>query len=573
MTAAEKFIRWKQKARDEEIRRELAQTEGDAGEIEDRFGSDLQFGTGGLRGIMGAGSARMNVYTVRRATQGYAAYLLAHAGGRALSAAIGYDSRRNSERFARETAAVFAANGIKAYIYPELMPTPALSFAVRELGCAAGVNITASHNPAPYNGYKAYGPDGCQLSGEGADAVLAEMLAADCFDGVKTMPFEEGLRTGRIEWISEAVSKAYLERVLAEQARPGSARGSGLRVAYTPLNGAGRRSVLTVLEKIGVVDIFVVPEQEFPDGDFPTCPYPNPEAPQALALGLKLALEKGADLLVATDPDSDRVIAAVVRDGKERIISGNEMGCLLLDYIAAAKTERGIMPPHPTAVRSLVSTPMADAIAAAYGVEMRSVLTGFKYIGEQIAQLEAAGEEESFLFGFEESCGYLTAGYARDKDAVCAAMLICEMAAWYKTHGTDLISALDRLYEKYGCFLDRVDSHEFPGARGMTEMQAIMERLRREPPESFDACPVTSRTDYQAAVRICAGEKKPTGLPCADILEYELGEAGRVIVRPSGTEPKLKIYYAVRGKTREQAQVLLKTLRAAAQSTILGKEG
>ena len=555
MKVQEEYRRWRaRELEDPALSRELESIEGKDGEIYDRFYTDLQFGTAGLRGVLGAGTNRMNIYTVRRATQAYADFLTARY--EAPTAAVAYDSRINSELFAREAARVFAANGVRTWLYGELMPTPALSYAVRELRCQAGVNITASHNPSRYNGYKAYDGEGCQITGETAGAVMENIRATDLFDGVKLADYEEALASGMIRIIPEELIQKYLSRVLEEQVAPGVCRGAGLRLVYTPLNGAGRRSVLTVLEKMGVEDITVVPEQEWPDGNFPTCPYPNPEILEAMQKGLDLAEELGADLLLATDPDCDRVGAAVLRDGKPRLITGNEMGCLLIDFIARCRRERGTMPERPVVVKSIVTTTMADALCREYGIEVRSTLTGFKYIGEQLRALEEAGEEDRFLLGFEESYGYLSGGYVRDKDAVDGSMLICEMAAWYKRQGKDLGDALEEMYARFGRYLNQVDSYAFEGADGMAKMAGIMAGLRKAPPASLGGSPVLSVTDYETDCPVVGGIQ----MPPADVLAYETG-AGSVIVRPSGTEPKLKVYYSVKAPDLAAAQAL----KAAAQ--------
>ncbi len=548
---------------DEDLTRELQEISGQEKEIFDRFYTDLDFGTAGLRGVLGAGTNRMNIYTVGRATQGLADTLKARY--ETPTAAVAYDSRINSERFARETASVLAANGIKTYIYGELMPTPALSYAVRQLHCSAGVNITASHNPAKYNGYKAYDETGCQLGPDVAAAVMENIRKTDIFQDVRRIPFEEGLRTGMIEIIGEDLIHSFIDRVLEEQVNPGLCRKAGLRLVYTPLNGAGRRCVLEVLDRIGITDITVVPEQEWPDGNFPTCPYPNPEITEALALGLKLAEEKQADLLLATDPDCDRVGAAVLQDGKPRLISGNEMGVLLLDYIARSRIASGRMPRNPVAVKSIVTTTMASAVAAEYGIEMRNVLTGFKFIGEQIALLEKAGEADRYILGFEESYGYLSGGYVRDKDAVDASMLICEMAAWYKEQGKTLGQAMDDLYARMGRYLNKVDSYTFEGADGMARMQEILTSLRQNPPSALAGRAVENITDYKTAKWSVGGAP----MPSSNVLEYSLGEAGSIIVRPSGTEPKLKVYYSLKAADLDAAQALL----AAAQSDVARKLG
>ena len=559
--------RWLQEVTDPELAAELLAIRNEEKEVHERFYRSLEFGTGGLRGELGAGTNRMNLYTVRQATQGFADYLLSQ--NAAPSVAISYDSRHKSELFARETARVMAASGIKVYLYRQLMPTPALSFAVLDRHCDGGVMITASHNPARYNGYKAYAEDGAQISGEIAAAVSAAIEKTDIFRDVRLMDFEEALASGTIEYIDDALIERYYAAVAAQALRPELAKTAGLRLVYTPLNGAGLYPVLTVLGRMGHTDITVVPEQEQPDGDFPTCPYPNPEILEAMQLGLKLAEQRGADLLLATDPDSDRVGTAVLHRGKPRLISGNEMGVLLLDYLCRTRLELGRMPQNPVAVRSIVSTTMADAVAAHYGVEMRQVLTGFKYIGEQIAHLEAEGHPERFLFGFEESYGYLAGGYVRDKDAVVASMLICEMAAWYKSRGKNLGEAMDDLYAQYGAYFNKVDSYTFPGSDGMAQMAALMQQLREAPLAALAGRPVTGHTDSQAGVRCEEGEgETPTGLPSSNVMEFRFGAEGSVVVRPSGTEPKLKLYYSLRAADRAAAEQAYAGIRAAMEGVL-----
>ncbi len=559
--------RWLQEVTDPELAAELLAIRNEEKEVHERFYRSLEFGTGGLRGELGAGTNRMNLYTVRQATQGFAAYLLSQ--NAAPSVAISYDSRHKSELFARETACVMAASGVKVYLYRQLMPTPALSFAVLDRHCDGGVMITASHNPARYNGYKAYAEDGAQISGEIAAAVSAAIEKTDIFRDVRLMDFEEALASGTIEYIDDALIERYYAAVAAQALRPELAKTAGLRLVYTPLNGAGLRPVLTVLGRMGHTDITVVPEQEQPNGDFPTCPYPNPEILEAMQLGLALAEQRGADLLLATDPDSDRVGTAVLHHGKPRLISGNEMGVLLLDYLCRTRLELGLMPQNPVAVRSIVSTTMADAVAAHYGVEMRQVLTGFKYIGEQIAHLEAEGHPERFLFGFEESYGYLAGGYVRDKDAVVASMLICEMAAWYKSRGKNLGEAMDDLYAQYGAYFNKVDSYTFPGSDGMAQMTALMQRLREAPLTTLAGRPVTGHTDYQAGVRCEEGKgETPTGLPSANVMEFRFGAEGSVVVRPSGTEPKLKLYYSLRAADRAAAEQAYAGIKAAMEGVL-----
>lgn len=559
--------RWLEEVTDPELSAELLSIRNEESEVHDRFYRSLEFGTAGLRGELGAGTNRMNIYTVRQATKGFAAYLLTQS--KSPKAAISYDSRHKSETFARETARVLAANGVKVYLYPYLMPTPALSFAVLDRHCEGGVMITASHNPARYNGYKAYAADGAQISGEVAAAVSAEIEKTDLFHDVRLVDFEEALADGRIEYIDDALIERYYAAVMAQALRPQLGREAGLRLVYTPLNGSGLVPVMTVLKRMGHTDITVVPEQEKPNGDFPTCPYPNPEILEAMQLGLNLCEKLGADLLLATDPDSDRVGTAVLQNGVPRLISGNEMGALLLDYICRTRLELHKMPEHPVAVRSIVSTTMTDAIAAHYGVEMRQVLTGFKYIGEQIAHLEAEGHPERFLFGFEESYGYLAGGYVRDKDAVVASMLICEMAAWYKGQGKNIGKALDDLYAQYGYYFNKVDSYTFPGSDGMEKMASLMQKLRTETPFVLAGRAVTGHTDYQAGFRYEDGKgKTPTGLPASNVMEFRLGAEGSVVARPSGTEPKLKIYYSLRAAERAAAEKAYDEIKASVENLL-----
>ncbi|MEG1275784.1 MAG: phospho-sugar mutase, partial [Ruthenibacterium sp.] len=455
----DKYERWLHaKLEDSDLLPELLSIQGMEEEIKDRFSVDLSFGTAGLRGVLGAGTNRMNIYMVRKATQGLANYLNGQPGGEK-RVAISYDSRIKSDVFARQAACVLAANGVKAYIYETLMPVPALSFATRQLHCDAGIMVTASHNPAKYNGYKAYGPDGCQMTEEAADAVYAQMQKTDAFDDVKLVDFDAALADGKIESIGQDIIEALYDNIKAQSVRPGLCKTAGLKLVYSPLNGCGNIPVRRVLADIGITDITIVPEQELPDGHFPTCPYPNPESRETLSLGLALAEKTGADLMLATDPDADRVgIAVKASEHDYRLLTGNEVGVLLLDYLCAARAENGTMPKNPVMVKSIVSTNLADVVAESYGVTPINVLTGFKYIGEQILLLEKSGEESRFLFGFEESYGYLAGTYVRDKDAVVASMLICEMAAYYKSVGSSILQQLDAIYKKFGRYLHKVDS-------------------------------------------------------------------------------------------------------------------
>ena len=542
----EDYKRWMEAdLEDPALKEELESIEGNEEEIKDRFAVALKFGTAGLRGVLGAGSNRMNIYVVRQATQGLANWVKTQGGNQLV--AISYDSRINSDVFAKTAACVLAANGIKVRIYDALMPVPALSFATRYYEANAGVMVTASHNPAKYNGYKAYGPDGCQMTDEAADIVYAEIQKTDILTGAKMMSFEEGIEKGLIEYVGDDCKEALYDAIKARSVRPGICETAGLKLVYSPLNGSGLVPVMRILKDIGISDITIVPEQQYPDGNFPTCPYPNPEIFEALRLGLELAQKEGADLMLATDPDADRVgIAMKCPDGTYELVSGNEVGVLLLDYICAARIEKGTMPEKAVAVKSIVSTPLADAVAEHYGVELRGVLTGFKWIGDQIAQLEAAGEVDRFIFGFEESYGYLAGPYVRDKDAIIGSMLICEMAAYYRSIGSSIKQRLEEIYAEYGRYLNKVDSFEFPGLSGMDKMAGIMEDLRKNPPTEFAGYAVTKVTDYKNTAE--------TGLPAANVLIYKLDGGAEVIVRPSGTEPKIKTYFTTLGKDLAEAQ-------------------
>ena len=539
---------------DAALKEELESIAGNEEEIKDRFAVALKFGTAGLRGVLGAGSNRMNIYVVRQATQGLANWVKTQGGNQLV--AISYDSRINSDVFAKTAACVLAANGIKVRIYDALMPVPALSFSTRYYEANAGIMVTASHNPAKYNGYKAYGPDGCQMTDEAADIVYAEIQKTDILDGAKIMGFEEGMEAGLISYVGDDCKEALYAAIEARSVRPGLCKTAGLKLVYSPLNGSGLVPVTRILSDIGIDDVTIVPEQQYPDGNFPTCPYPNPEIFEALRLGLELAEKSGADLMLATDPDADRVgIAIKCPDGTYELVSGNEVGVLLLDYICAGRIENGTMPKNPVAVKSIVSTPLADAVAANYGVELRSVLTGFKWIGDQIAGLEAAGEVDRFIFGFEESYGYLAGPYVRDKDAIIGSMLICEMAAYYRSIGSSIKERLEEIYAKYGRYLNKVDSFEFPGLSGMDKMTGIMDDLRQNPPKEIAGYKVVKVTDY----------KKPeeTGLPAANVLIYGLEGGATVVVRPSGTEPKIKTYFTTLGKDLAEAEAQKEKLAEA----------
>ncbi len=553
----EEFRRWlAADLEDADLKPELSKIENHDDEIKERFAVSLKFGTAGLRGILGAGTNRMNIYVVRQATQGLANWVKTQGGSQTV--AISYDSRLKSDVFAKTAAGVLAANGISVRIYDALMPVPALSFATRYYKCNAGIMVTASHNPAKYNGYKAYGPDGCQMTDDAAAIVYDEIQKIDVLSGAQYISFAEGVEQGRIRFVGDDCKDAFYAAIEQCQVRPGLCRTAGLKLVYSPLNGSGLVPVTKVLNDIGITDITIVPEQEYPNGYFTTCSYPNPEIYAALELGLKLAEESGADLMLATDPDADRVgIAMKCPDGSYELVSGNEMGVLLLDYICAGRTEKGTMPSHPIAVKSIVSTPLADAIAAHYGVELRSVLTGFKWIGDQIAGLESAGEEDRFIFGFEESYGYLAGPYVRDKDAVVASMLICEMAAYYRSTGSSIKQRLEEIYTQYGRYLNKVDSYEFPGLTGMDKMNSIMQSLRDQTPTEFAGQKIVNVTDYK--------NTKATGLPAANVLIYELESGASVIIRPSGTEPKIKTYFTTLGKDLTEAQAQKDALTEAIQ--------
>ena len=539
---------------DEDLSTELALIEGKEDEIKDRFAVALKFGTAGLRGVLGAGSNRMNIYVVRQATQGLANWVKTQGGNQLV--AISYDSRIKSDVFAKEAACVLAANGIRVRIYDALMPVPALSFATRYYEANAGIMVTASHNPAKYNGYKAYGPDGCQMTDDAAAVVYAEIQGTDILEGAKRMSFEEGIAAGLISYVGEDCKEALYDAIKACQVRPGLCQTAGLKLVYSPLNGSGLVPVTRILKDIGIDDITIVPEQKEPDGNFPTCPNPNPEIYEALHLGLELAKQSGADLMLATDPDADRVgIAMKCPDGSYELVSGNEVGVLLLDYICQGRLEKGTMPQDPVAVKSLVSTPLADAVAQHYGVEMRNVLTGFKWIGDQIARLEANDQADRFILGFEESYGYLAGPYVRDKDAIVASMLICEMAAYYRSIGSSLKARMEAIYAQYGRYLNKVDSYEFPGLSGMDKMAGIMTALRNDPPAQIGGYAVTKITDYE--------KTDETGLPAANVLVYTLDGGATVIVRPSGTEPKIKTYFTTLGKDLAEAEAQKQTLAEA----------
>ena len=560
MTKAEKeYGRWcAASIEDSALKEELENIKGNAQEINDRFYRELEFGTAGLRGIMGAGSNRMNIYTVRGASQALAQYLLE--SGVEKKIAIAYDSRNNSELFAKETARVFAANGIKVFIFDELAPTPILSYAVRELGCGSGVVITASHNPAAYNGYKAYGADGSQITPEVGKRVCDIMMGIDVFSEVKIADFESALEDGRIEYISEELKEKYLEAVKGISLSEGICKKYPVKTVYTSLCGTGIRYVPKMLRAIGAEDFFIVPEQEEPNGDFPTCEFPNPELNETLELGIKYCKESGAELLLATDPDCDRVSVAYKEGEDYRILTGNELGVLIADYICRIRSERGDMPKDAVAVRSIVSSPLADLVAEGYGVKSVGVYTGFRFIAEVIRELEAEGKEESFLFGFEESCGYLSGSFVRDKDGVQGCLLASETASYWKSRGLTLGDRLSEIYKKYGYRFDCQSNLYFDGESGMEKMKAIMKELRENAPEEVCGYKIGERTDYLSGKRVKDGAESSTGMPAANVLEYKF-ERGSVIVRPSGTEPKVKAYYSVSGTTLNDAESTAKEIK------------
>lgn len=561
MTYMERYEFWCNANLPQETVDELAAIKNDAEELKGRFGSDLQFGTAGMRGIMGAGSNRLNRYTVRRAAQGMAAWL----SGTDLPkvAAIGYDSRHNSELFAQVCAVAFAEAGIHTWLYDRLAPTPMLSFAVRELGCGCGIVISASHNAGAYNGVKCYGPDGCQMTDEPAAIVTAKISEISYFIP-ETKSFDEYLQEGKISYIGQDIWEKYYDTVLAEAVEPEMLRDSGLNIVYTPLCGTGNEPVREVLGRLGV-NITVVECQEKPDGDFKTCEYPNPETDAALNESYKVAQSAPCDVILGTDPDADRVAIAVPDgNGGFRKLSGNELGCMLMEYILKARTARQDLPEGAEVVRSIVSSPMADRVAAHYGVEMKAVLTGFKYIGGEILELENKGQQNKFVFGFEESCGYLKGTYARDKDAVVASMLVCEMAASFKQQGKTVLEALEELYEKYGYYLAYVQSVELTGADAMEKAANMMAQLRSNAPATIGGAAVTGIRDYKSGIAadLVDGTETVIDLPRSNVLEFLLGEKGSVIARPSGTEPKVKFYYTAVGENKVAATELLDAMVA-----------
>lgn len=565
----EKYNTWKKKAcDDQDLLNESETIKNNEKAIYDCFYKDLEFGTGGLRGIIGAGTNRMNIYTVAKASQGYSNYLNKHF--LIPIVAIAYDSRIKSDLFAEVAACVFAANNIQVHIYSELMPTPALSFAVRHLHCSGGVVITASHNPAKYNGYKIYGADGCQITTEAAKEIFSEMESVDLFDDVKKISFEEGMEQGLISYIEEDTVSAYINEVSTQSLCGDAEIDKSVAIVYTPLNGSGLKCVTRCLRENGFTNISIVAEQKNPDGNFPTCPYPNPEIRETLELGLKEAKRLNSDLLLATDPDCDRVGIAVKFNEKYILLSGNEVGMLLLDYICKRRIALGRMPKNPILIKTIVTIDMAKQIAQDYDVEVIDVLTGFKFIGEQIGLLEQNAEEERYILGFEESYGYLTGSYVRDKDAVCGSLLICEMFAYYKAQGKSLPDVLNALYEKYGYCLNTLHSYEFEGAEGLKKMQNIMARFRQECPERWVGRKIVSVSDYkESVIKYMDGHEEKIMLPISDVLKYELEGNLSVVLRPSGTEPKLKMYFSVSAENEEAAAKLEKAFVAEVDKLIV----
>ena len=550
MNCMDSYQLWIEKTAGEaELAEELTAINGDSAAIEDRFYKELEFGTGGLRGVLGAGTNRMNVFTVSKATQGYSNYL--NQQFEKPSVAIGYDSRIHSDDFARAAAAVFAANGIQVHIYDHLMPTPALSFAVRDLHCSGGIVLTASHNPAKYNGYKVYGADGCQITTEAAKAIQTAINEADPFDDVKRADFGLAMENGIIHYIGEDTIDRYQAAVSTASLLPEGV-DKNVAIVYTPLNGAGISCVPRCLKEHGFTNITIPDEQKNPDGHFPTCPYPNPEVREALEVGLRWAEKTQSDLLMATDPDCDRVGAAVKTASGYTLISGNQMGVLLFDFVCKMRQANGTMPKNPVAVKTIVTTPMAAKIAEHYGVQLIDVLTGFKFIGEQIGLLEKKGEADRYIFGFEESYGYLSGSFVRDKDAVNASLLICEMFAWYKSQGKSLVDVLEELYQEYGCYESKLLSFQFEGADGFAKMQSLMTELRTNRPAELAGIAVERSIDYQ---------NDDTGLPKSNVLRFFLKNGAEAVVRPSGTEPKLKVYLTAAEKDITASQIVIHTLK------------
>lgn len=559
------YNEWLEKATgDPDLKAELESIKGNDDEILDRFYRSLEFGTAGLRGVIGAGTNRMNIYTVGRATQGLADYLNANYDNP--SVAIGYDSRIKSDLFSKEAASVLAANGVKVYIYDELEPTPCLSYAIRYYHTQSGIIITASHNPAKYNGYKCYNPNGYQMTDEEAAEAYEYIQKVDYFTGIKKVDFDDAVNAGKIEFIGEKFINSFLDEVQKQCINPEIVKNADLKVIYTPLNGTGNKPVRAILDRIGVKSVYVVPEQEYPDGNFPTCPFPNPEIKQVFEIGLEMNRKIGADILLATDPDCDRVgIAVPDKTGELVLMSGNEVGAMLLNYILSQRLEKGTLPKSAIAVKSFVSTDLAEVIAKKYNCTFKNLLTGFKYIGELITKLEKEGRASDFVMGFEESYGYLAGTHARDKDAVVASMLICEMAAYYKTKNMNLVDVMNSLYDKFGYYCNEVKSYTFEGAQGMEKMAQIMDTLRQNPPKTIGDFIVTAVSDYKTSkITFTDGKEEKIELPKSNVLAFALENGNKVIVRPSGTEPKIKAYLTAIGNDKESASKIAKTLESAA---------
>ena len=564
-----KYELWCQRAtEDADVAAELASVAGNDAEIRDRFYRELAFGTGGLRGVIGAGSNRMNIYTVRKATQGLANYL--NARYEKSTVAVSFDSRIKSDLFARESACVLAAAGITVHLFPQLEPTPVLSYAVRYYGTQAGIMVTASHNPAKYNGYKCYGPDGCQMTDSDAGDVLEYINKVDLFEDVHTMDYDAAVEAGLIKIIGDELLESFTQQVLAQQVNPGVSAEAGLRLVYTPLNGTGNLPVREILKRVGIKEVSIVPEQELPDGNFPTAPFPNPEIRQAFECALKLAksMDTPADLLLATDPDCDRVGIAVWNGEDYTLMSGNEVGCLLLDYVVSCRKANGTLPANPVVIKTIVTTNMAKSIAQKYGCELRDLLTGFKYIGEQIGVLEAEGRADRYVIGFEESYGYLAGSYVRDKDAVVASMLIVEMASYYHKQGISLLQRMEQLYQEHGFYRNALVNVAFEGEQGMHDMDRLMSGLRETPPTEIAGLKVLACADYglRVATDLVTGDRTPLTLPKSNVLAYTLEGGAGLIIRPSGTEPKVKGYITAIGETPEAAAACEATLCAAAEA-------
>lgn len=554
---------WSEKATaDPDLLKELNEINGNEDEILDRFYKNLEFGTAGLRGVIGAGTNRMNVYTVNQATQGLADYLNSEFENP--SVAIAYDSRIKSDVFSKSAAGVLAANGVKVYIYPELVPTPMLSFAVRYFKCSSGIILTASHNPAKYNGYKCYDPNGYQMTDAAAEKTYGFIQKVDMFDGVKTMDFDEAVSAGKIEFIPQEVNEAFYNEVLKARVNEGVCEKAGLSVIYTPLNGTGNKPVREILKRIGIDNVRVVKQQELPDGNFPTCPFPNPEIKQVFECAVEMTKDEKADLIVATDPDCDRVGIAVLDNGEYKLMTGNEVGIMFTEYLLSSLKEQGRLPANPIVVKTIVTSQLVSEIAKDYGAETADLLTGFKYIGELITNLEKKGETDRFIVGMEESYGYLRGAHARDKDAVVASMLICEMAAYYKSKGISLYNQMQSIYKKYGMFLNSLLNFGFEGAAGMQKMSDMMTSLRNNPPKTIAGETVVSVSDYQThtCTDTATGNVTEIKLPKSNVLSYKLPGGSGVIVRPSGTEPKIKIYITAVAEDREKAEEKTKLISA-----------